>query len=155
MTDAPAPVAIPTVVTEWLQGSHSTAPDEVRDLMNNVTEKMNCFVALVISKRLTKVDTLVTFIEKCEESMYKLELIEDLALVDDDYDKIKKLHSHANARLTELLEFTRKFTLQNKEFLFSPTNELEGEIAGMLRSMNVDQLTEMKSWLQEKKQLSE
>jgi len=139
------PSMVPDEIQKWLLGE-TAAPDTIRSLGTEITSKMNWAIALVLINQFARLPNLLQCVREAEQRLYS----------DNDMDamtteEIITRYKGALGASKEVLEFIRKFTIQNSELLSSitPSSEDESAIFQMLRSAPVEKLRQIKKLLQE------
>ena len=106
---------IPEEIFKWLHGETSQ-PEHIRKLGDDITSKLNWFIVFSILSQYARIPHLFRWLGKAEQKVF--DLAEDFNTADIEdakilFDKYKK----ASTELESVLEFARKFTLQNRDVL--------------------------------------
>ena len=121
-------------VDDWLKGKIRETPEVVRTLTNNIQEKLNYTLCCILISNLRRSVNLLNYVEKTERTIYSEENA-NLPYSDD----LKTDYMNANKTLTQALEFTRKFMIQNKEAL-KPDDTKVDEVKTLLSQLPIERL---------------
>ena len=116
-------------IQSWLLGETQEQPSSVSSAMDQVAEKINMATAMVVAQRLAHMGRTLSFLRGVEESLLTPERIKKMDA------KERMTHYRTLTKdMNEFLEFSRKFTLQNKE-MFSKKSQAD-ELAAILRELD-------------------
>lgn len=117
-------------------------------IKNSFMDQLMWATAAAIVEQILKTSKYLDFIRKADEKIFNL--------TDEEFDKLttKEIISRRNMALTateNLMEFVRKFSLQNKEFFEGPEDKKINKVRALLASVNSDDLEAMLRFLEEQK----
>jgi len=136
-------------IQQWVLGVDTDTPEQVRKAMEGVVEKLNCTVAIFVLQKLADMSPLMNYLKMAGPEIYSGD---DFVDRNDDGQlqnlaNIERKYRGAQKELNVFLDFTRKFALQNKELLHSPTSQMEEDIMRKIRSLPPSLLEKMDSAL--------
>lgn len=121
--------AIPKSVIQWVMGEVQEQPAELASTMDSVAEKINMGIAYLIVQRLATLSKSIAYSNSLMESLVDPDRMKGMSAKDRMAD-FRTITKEAN----EFMEFTRKFTLQNRE-MFSRKSQAD-RLAELLRELD-------------------
>ena len=106
---------IPQEILNWIKGE-AEQPHEIRKLGDDIAAKLNWYIVYVVLAQYSRIPNLFNFLQKAEAHIYDSEL----EFKEGENINIKDLqvkYAKAADETNNILEFARKFTLQNKDIL--------------------------------------
>jgi len=103
---------IPPEIFEWLSGQRPETPPEIRKLGDDILTKLNWFIVHIILAQYSRIPKLYAYLQKAEQKIYNISEIDDKSIKEIQFN-----YKEITSEVQELLEFARKFSVQNKEVL--------------------------------------
>lgn len=124
-------------VISWLTGQSDIQPAFMSKMMADVSNKMAMYLAVLIVKRMSKLNRVFAYLDKIEQKLF--DPSRDISRTPeselrDDYSSLTKVAE-------SFMEFSRKFAIQNKDLITDPERD---ELANMIRSLDPEALKRMK-----------
>jgi hypothetical protein len=127
---------IPEELYSWLSGE-GEMPQSLRQLGDDISSKMNWFIVVTVLKQYQRIPQLFDYITQAETQLYAENDFNGDAEGNVDIDTIRDKYGKATAELEKVLEFARKFTLQNKEVLGgSQQSEQDKDLLDKIKRLN-------------------
>lgn len=96
------------LIENWLSG-RGEIPQDIRLLGEDVNKKMHNFLVFSILAQFQRIPALFEFVKQSEKQLYKSDEIESMSVIE-----LNDKYSRATTELDNVLEFSRKFLVQNK-----------------------------------------
>lgn len=130
---------IPTDILKWLQGE-SEQPEEIRKLGDDITSKLNWFIVFVVLSQYSRIPQMFKYLAKAEAALYTDKDFEGEINVTTIYEKYTKV----TGELEKVLEFARKFTLQNRDILKgSGVSEDDRQLLDKIKRLKTEEVTQI------------
>lgn len=136
-------MVMPDNIRGWLLGETQEEPPELSAAMDQVAERINMATAYIVVQRLAQMSRTLHFLQEIEEGLFDPSRIKNM-----DASERMKNYKTITKETSEFLEFTRKFTLQNKE-MFSRKSQAD-ELANILRELDPSVVQELLRTLSKK-----
>lgn len=130
-------------IDKWLEGLVESAPPTMAKMMDDVTNKMITYVAYLLVRRLSQMNSLVDHLSILESRIFSQERLNTKRTVQsykDDYNLLA-------GTLQDLFEFTRKFSSQSSSLIRDTERD---EVMQKLRSLDSSTIRDLKKLIDEK-----
>lgn len=130
---------IPKEITLWLKGVLPSPPEGVKGALKDVNEKLQWVLVWNVVKQLSRVSSNTEVIDKIEKLLVKDEYL-------DDYSnrELMQLHKQMVSNNMSVLDYARKFLLQNQDMLTRLDNPTDNLLT-LLRKMDGESIAILKS----------
>ena len=122
---------VPEEIFSWLRGE-SEIPKSIAQFGEDVASKFSWFIAYIQLSQLARLPTLVRFTAEAERRHFNPALLSDGL----DTTAIGARYKECTTQLMKLLEFTRRFSQQNKEVLKSTATEEERLLLSKIKDLS-------------------
>lgn len=130
----------PDEIMGWLFGAKKAPPAQVSEVLADVSNKMGMYLAFIIVKRLSKLDSIFSYIEKIEKKLFDPR--RDLSKTPES--ELRADYKELTAVAERFMEYSRKFAIQNRELITDPERD---EVANLLRSADPETLKRLKTMI--------
>ena len=130
---------VPPEIFEWLAGDKEM-PAEIRKLGDTINQKLNWFLVHSILAQYTRIPRMFAYMQKAEEVIYDMK---DFEGDNVDRDTVRKNYSRLTSDLESLLEFSRKFTVQNKDIIGVETNPEDQVLLEKIKAMSPEMISKI------------
>lgn len=130
-------------IDKWLEGLVESAPPTMAKMMDDVTNKMITYVAYLLVRRLSQMNSLVDHLSILESRIFSQERLNTKRSVQsykDDYNLLA-------GTLQDLFEFTRKFSSQSSSLIRDTERD---EVMQKLRSLDSNSIRDLKALIDDK-----
>lgn len=129
----------PKDILAWIKGEGGQ-PDEIRKLGEDITSKLNWYIVYVILGMYSRIPTMFTFMQKAEAQIYDSES-EFASGKSINVKELTVKYLNCASELNNVLEFARKFTLQNKDILAgSDLSDTDKILVDKIRQLKPEQV---------------
>lgn len=127
---------------KWMVGEETKAPASVRFMTSNVTEKISLLSILLMMQNLQRSSSIISYLKDAEEALFNREVLPQM-----DSSEILKVYSTAQKSLSSILDYTHKFTQQNKDAL-EESSEINAMVE-LLMSLSPKEAEKLKDLLKD------
>lgn len=125
-------------VLKWLAGGVDQ-PESIRKMGDDLATKMNWFLALSVLSSYSRLPKLIAARKKLEDQLYSEESINDIMTSHiDDPAELAALNDKVSKEIGGVLEFARKFIVQNKDYLTNDSTFFDRSLYEKIKAMPTD-----------------
>lgn len=129
--------SIPKDVLTWLTVGGKAAPEILSKSMVDVTNRIGVYIAYVVLRRLSKLDSLLSHVESMERLIFN----KSRQSVPKSIKDVKSEYKAITEVLESMLEFSRKFSMQAEDLIKDPDRD---ELLSLVRSLDPESLKSLK-----------
>lgn len=130
-------------VIDFLASDTGATPNEISKVQANTEAKLQTIISAVAIQNLSRVCCMNEFLLSAEKNFYSAAKAD----LETDSDRLKSMIESAQKAMISILEFTRKFLVQNKDDM-RPRKGDADDLALLLKSLPDDKVKKIKEMLE-------
>jgi thymidylate synthase len=123
---------------QWMMGQSVETPVAVQKIATNLATKINIMMGYIITRNLSRIDSLINFMEDSEDYLFDAEELINM----DDREDMLEYYKAAGGQMKDMLEWTRKYVYQNKQDL-KEAGQTVDKLKSLLMALPQDVLTDL------------
>jgi len=123
---------------QWMMGQSVETPVAVQKIATNLATKINIMMGYIITRNLSRIDSLINFMEDSEDYLFDAEELINM----DDREGMLEYYKAAGGQMKDMLEWTRKYVYQNKQDL-KEAGQTVDKLKSLLMALPQDVLTDL------------
>lgn len=123
---------------QWMMGQTVETPAAVQKIATNLATKINIMMGYIITRNLSRIDSLINFMEDSEDYLFDAEELINM----DDREDMLEYYKAAGGQMKDMLEWTRKYVYQNKQDL-KEAGQTVDKLKSLLMALPQDVLTDL------------
>jgi hypothetical protein len=123
---------------QWMMGQSVETPAAVQKIATNLATKINIMMGYIITRNLSRIDSLINFMEDSEDYLFDAEELINM----DDREDMLEYYKAAGGQMKDMLEWTRKYVYQNKQDL-KEAGQTVDKLKSLLMALPQDVLTDL------------
>ena len=122
---------------DWVRGDLEGKPQEIKQMGDDFAQKLNWYVASTILAQYSRLPTLFNTLEGVSKDLFAQVGTEKFK---EDPENLVKVYNGLNREIGQVMEFARKFVVQNKDYLADNSNFFDRTLFEKIKSLPVDSL---------------
>lgn len=116
---------------DWVRGDLEGKPQEIKQLGEDFAQKLNWYIGCTILAQYARVPSLFDVLNKVSEKLFAQNVVE---IVNDPND-LMDLYNGTTKEIMNIMEFARKFVVQNKDYLADNSNFFDRSLFEKIKSL--------------------
>lgn len=118
----------------WVAGDLEGKPQELKQLGDDFAQKLNWYVGCTILAQYARIPSLFEALETVSKKIFNPITLESTTDVED----LTRLYNGISKEITQVMEFARRFVVQNKDFLADNSNFFDRSLFEKIKSLPTD-----------------